>query len=83
MKTTQTNNFSVIRYSSNIVIRQPKKCYIPMFKYEFSKWCFSLPIKTMYLMTLEQAKETIEKRKNDPNTRGYKCEYKIAKIVNQ
>ena len=54
-----------------------------MFKYEFSKWCFSLPIKTMYLMTLEQAKETIEKRKNDPNTRGYKCEYKIAKIVNQ
>jgi len=74
--------YLIEKHRADIVIRDANKCYIPMFKYNGSNWCFALPIKSMYLMTIADAKKSIEHQKNDPATRKFKCEYKIAEITN-
>jgi hypothetical protein len=65
-----------------ISIRQPNKCYIPMFKYSGSDWCFSLPVRSIYLMTIQEAYKSIQRQQQDPNTRHLDCEFKIAEIIN-
>ena len=75
-------NLQIEQHKRDILIRVSGKCYIPMFKYSGSNWCFALPVKTMYLMTMNDALKSIETQKNDPNTISFKCDYKIAEIVN-
>lgn len=77
---SKEQQYPIEEYKRNIVIREAGRCYIPMFKYPELNWCFSLPIKTMYLQTIEEANKLIEKQKSDPVSKG--CEYRIAKIVN-
>lgn len=67
-------------------IREQGKCYIPMFKYRLGEvedhWCFSLPIKPMYLMTISDAKKMIFKSIESDQAHEWTAEYKIAEIVN-
>ena len=74
--------YKIERHQSPILIRKPEKCYIPMFKFEGGHWCFALPIQTMYLATIADAKKSIEHSKKCQVTGHYKCEYKIAEIYN-
>ena len=67
-------------------IREEGKCYIPMFKYEQEEgndhWCFSLPVKPLYLMKMKDAKEMIIKSIEQDTAHGWKAEYRLAKITN-
>lgn len=67
-------------------VREEGKCYIPMFKYEQEEgeghWCFSLPVKPLYLMKTKEAKEMIIKSIEQDTAHGWKAEYRLAKIVN-
>ncbi len=71
--------YQIEEFKREILIRESNKCFIAMFKYSDSHWCFSLPVKSMYLSTSEDVIKSIEKMKEDNK---YKCEYKIAKIIN-
>lgn len=74
--------YFIEQHKRNILIRDKDKRYIAMFKYENSHWCFALPIKTMYLQTIPQVKKDIQKQKEYDISKGWKCEYKIAEIMN-
>lgn len=70
------------------IVRTPGKCYIGVFKYrqdreEDEHWCFSLPVKTMYLSTIKDVKSMIVKNIEEDNAHGWEAEYKIAEIVNE
>ncbi len=70
-------------FKIEINIRVSDKCYMPMFKYPNLHWYFSLPIQNMYLMTLEDSENHIEKARLDDLKRNIKCDYKIAKIIQE
>jgi hypothetical protein len=77
-----TTEFKIETFKRDIEIRDNQKRFIMMFKYQGSHWCFGLPIKSMYLGTIKQAKEDIATSMNDEQTRHIPCEYKIAEIIN-
>jgi hypothetical protein len=75
-------NIKIIEIETDVLIREEEKCYMPMFNYENSHWCFALPVQTMYFTSLEKAKEHIEKWELKDERRKWECEFKIAKFVN-
>ncbi len=83
METTTNTEYLIEQIERDILIRQSDKCYIPMFKFKKSYgWCFSLPVQTMYLLTINEAKEIVELSKNEHQAKGWICEFKIAQIIN-
>ena len=65
-----------------LVPHTPEKRYIQMFKYEGSNWCFGLPVKRMYLDTIQQVKKQISEAIKDASHKKHEVEFKIAEIVN-
>lgn len=75
-------NQLIENHKTTLIVLNSEKCYMPMFKYAGGNWCYSLPIRNMYLMSLDEANKSIELQKIDNDKKKFKCEYKIAKIVN-
>lgn len=79
--------FIIEQYENkNCIVRDEKKCYIPMFKYHQKEgtehWCFALPVQSMYLMTIQDAKQNIIKSIQSDKDHDWTADYKIAEIKN-
>ncbi len=75
-----SNSIEVIEVKTDVLIINENKCFIPMFKYNNSHWCYSLPTtKSMYFDTIENCEKSIERQKNDKHPAD---EYRIAKFIN-
>ena len=74
--------YKIEDHKRDIKITNYLKCYIMMFKYEGSHWCFGLPVQNMYLQTLADVESDIKNNIIFNNSKGWECEYKIAMIHN-
>lgn len=67
-------------------IREDGRCYIPMFKYNKEEgeehWCFMLPVQTLYLTKITDAKKMVADSIVRDEGHGWSAEYRLAKIVN-
>jgi len=72
--------FTTVQIKNDVLIREHDKRYIMQFKIKGLNWVFALPLKTMYLQTIEGVKEDIQNHIKNPQNKG--IIYRIAEIIN-
>jgi len=73
--------YKLERQKKEITIYKDEQRFGAGFKYHNSYWCYFLPVKSMYLMTISEVIKSIEKLENYNNDRKYKCEYKVIEFI--
>ncbi len=64
--------------SEKAIISDNTKKFMLCFRIKESNWCFALPVRSLYLQTINTALAMYYQNKIDDNKSGGHCEYKIA-----
>lgn len=72
--------YEIEKIKIGITLIVKEKRFLACFKFKDSHWCRALPLKRMYLQTLDGVIKDIERMKKDPINKD--CEYKILEIEN-
>ena len=75
-------SYTLEQQKTEIQFYYPERRFMTMFKHNKLNWVYSLPLESMYLMTLDKAIECIERHEIFNNQRNFKCQYKIIEFIN-